>query len=476
MAASEYTPLLGPPKVPQDRPSPWRVLVLICFVVLVQDFAEYLSQAPQTEVWLEIVIRKFCPAGQDGPGCQMDRVQKEVALLQGWKDTLEQIPGILFAVPYGVLADRIGRRPVLLLCALGFTLSDVWTKAVGWFSDQLPLRLIWLGPIAQVLGGGTQVATSMMYVMLADLFSDEEQITAFLYVSAMVLVSEILATPLGALLMTKNIWLPYLLSPVFNAAGGLLLLLLPETLPRTPSPSRPSSPEETLDRKDFRGRIKAGVDELRRSTAVIWKHRPVQLFLVVFLIAFLGMQVMKLLLLFAADRFHWTIAQASFLIPVRAVTRLLLLLVILPGISRWLIERQRMSPFTKNTRLALTSSACMGVGCLLIALSTHPAGAVLGLVVYALGSAMHLFARRIITSLVDAHHMGTLYTAIAVMQGIGVLIAGPMMATTYGWGLAQGGVWTGAPFLLVAGLYGAAGLAILWGSWRGYKDDLEDGR
>lgn len=135
-----------------------------------------------------------------------------------------------------------------------------------------------------------------------------------------------------------------------------------------------------------------------------------------------------------------------------------------------------MSPFTKNTRLALTSSACMGVGCLLIALSSHPAGAVLGLVVYALGSAMHLFARRIITSLVDAHHMGTLYTAIAVMQGIGVLVAGPMMATAYGWGLARGGVWTGAPFVLVSGLYGAAGLAILLGSWEGRKDDLENGQ
>ncbi|CAK42647.1 uncharacterized protein An15g07600 [Aspergillus niger] len=461
MAASEYTPLLEPSTRPQDRSSRWRVLALICFIVLIQDFAEYLSQAPQTEIWLEVVTRKFCPVGQDGPECQMDRVQREVALLQGWKDTLEQVPGILFAVPYGVLADRIGRRPVLLLCAVGFTLSDTWTKAVGWFSDQLPLRLIWLGPIAQVLGGGTQVATSIM-------------ITAFLYVSATVLVSEILATPLSALLMTKNIWLPYLLSPAFNAGGGLLLFLLPETLPRTP-PGQPSSSEQAPQRQTFRGRIRSGVDELSRSIAVIWRHRPVQLFLVVF-IAYLGMQVMKLLLLFAADRFHWTIAQASFLIPVRGFTRLLLLLVILPGISRWLIQRRRMSPFTKNTRLALTSSACMGVGCLLIALSSHPAGAVLGLVVYALGSAMHLFARRIITSLVDAHHMGTLYTAIAVMQGIGVLVAGPMMATAYGWGLAQGGVWTGAPFLLVGGLYGAAGLAILLGSWEGCKDDLEDGR
>ncbi|GLA64470.1 hypothetical protein AtubIFM55763_008508 [Aspergillus tubingensis] len=461
MAASEYTPLLESSKQPQERSSRWRVLALTCFIILVQDFAEYLSQAPQTEVWLEIVTRKFCPVGQDGPGCQMDRVQKEVALLQGWKDTLEQVPGILFAVPYGVLADRIGRRPVLLLCAVGFTLSDAWTKAVGWFSDQLPLRLIWLGPIAQVLGGGTQVATSMM-------------ITAFLYVSATVLVSEILATPLSALLMTKNIWLPYLLSPVFNAAGGLLLFLLPETLPQTP-PSQPSSSEQASQQQNFRRRIRAAVDELSQSVAVIWQHRPVQLFLVVFFIAYLGMQVMKLLLLFAVDRFHWTIAQASFLIPVRGFTRLLLLLVILPGISHWLIERRRMSPFTKNTRLALTSSACMGVGCLLVALSSHPAGTVLGLVVYALGSAMHLFARRIITSLVDAHHMGTLYTAIAVMQGIGVLVAGPMMATAYGWGLARGGVWTGAPFLLVGGLYGAAGMAILLGSWERREDDLEDG-
>ncbi|GLB07194.1 hypothetical protein AtubIFM57258_002517 [Aspergillus tubingensis] len=462
MAASESTPLLEPSKQPKERSSRWRVLALICFIILVQDFAEYLSQALQTEVWLEIVTRKFCPVGQDGPECQMDRVQREVALLQGWKATLEQVPGILFAVPYGVLADQIGRRPVLLLCAVGFTLSDAWTKAVGWFSDQLPLRLIWLGPIAQVLGGGTQVATSMIT-------------TAFLYVAATVLVSEILATPLSALLITKNIWLPYLLSPVFNAAGGLLLFLLPETLPQSP-PGQSSSSEQVSQRQNIRGRIRAAVDELGQSIAVIWRHRRVQLFLAVFFIAYLGMQVMKLLLLFAVDRFHWTIAQASFLIPVRGFTRLLLLLIILPGISHWLIERRRMSPFTKNTRLALTSSACMGVGCLLIALSSHPAGAVLGLVVYALGSAMHLFARRIITSLVDAHHMGTLYTAIAVMQGIGVLVAGPMMATAYGWGLARGGVWTGAPFLLVSGLYGAAGLAILLGSWEGRKDDLEDGQ
>lgn len=124
------------------------------------------------------------------------------------------------------------------------------------------------------------------------------------------LVSEILATPLSALLMMKSIWLPYLLSPVFNAGGGLLLFLLPETLPQTP-PGQPPSLEQASQRQNFQGRIRAAVDELGQSIAVTWRHRPVQLFLVVFFIAYLGMQVMKLLLLFAVDRFHWTIAQVS---------------------------------------------------------------------------------------------------------------------------------------------------------------------
>ncbi|PYI01240.1 adenylate cyclase [Aspergillus sclerotiicarbonarius CBS 121057] len=459
-------PLLGPSKLP-DRPSRWRLLALICFVVLVQDFAEYIAQAPHTEIWLEIVARNLCPGLQEGSGC-MDRVQAEVALVEGWKDTLEQVPGILFAVPYGVLADRIGRRPVLLLCALGFTLSDVWVKIVCWFSDKLPLRLIWLAPVAEVVGGGTQVATSIMFVMLADIFDDEEQTTAFLYVSATALLSEILATPLGTLLMTKNVWLPYLLSTLGTAGGGLLLLFLPETLPGPPF-------EREADKGNIQDRVRAGVDELRKSTDVIQRHRSVQLFLFVFFAASLGRQVMKVLLLFAANRFHWTIAQASFLISVRGFTNLLLLVVILPILSRWLLRRWGMTPLSKDTGLALTSSACLGVGCLLIAVSIHPAGAVTGLVVFALGSAMHLLARRIITSLVDAHHLGTLYTAIAVMQGIGVVVAGPTMAMAYGWGLAQGGVWTGAPFLLVGGLYGAAGLAILLGSWQGGRGDLESG-
>lgn len=38
--------------------------------------------------------------------------------------------GIIFGIPLSLLADRIGRKPVILLFLLGIFLSDTWTKVV----------------------------------------------------------------------------------------------------------------------------------------------------------------------------------------------------------------------------------------------------------------------------------------------------------------------------------------------------------
>lgn len=44
--------------------------------------------------------------------------------------------------------------------------------------------------------------------------------------------------------------------------------------------------------------------------------------------------------------------------------------------------------------------------------------------------------------------------AVAGMAtSVGILISGPVLAATYTWGLLQGGVWTGTPFLLASGLH-----------------------
>ena len=38
----------------------------------------------------------------------------------------------------------------------------------GWLSPKLPLRAVWFSAFFQLIGGGAQTATSMMFVMVAD--------------------------------------------------------------------------------------------------------------------------------------------------------------------------------------------------------------------------------------------------------------------------------------------------------------------
>lgn len=46
--------------------------------------------------------------------------------------------GILTGLPYGVLADHIGRRPVLVLAVLGASLGEIWPRIVCMFSPGDP--------------------------------------------------------------------------------------------------------------------------------------------------------------------------------------------------------------------------------------------------------------------------------------------------------------------------------------------------
>lgn len=59
----------------------------------------------------------------DNPVCKEDDVQSYLATLQGWQATFDCIPSILMTVPFGILWDKWGRRPVLALAMLGSILQ-----------------------------------------------------------------------------------------------------------------------------------------------------------------------------------------------------------------------------------------------------------------------------------------------------------------------------------------------------------------
>ncbi len=66
----------------------------------------------------------------DDPRCKGPDVQGYLAMLRGWQATFDCVPGIVGAVPFGVLSDRWGRRPVLGVSLGGIVGSMVFIYGV----------------------------------------------------------------------------------------------------------------------------------------------------------------------------------------------------------------------------------------------------------------------------------------------------------------------------------------------------------
>lgn len=83
--------------------------------------------------------------------------------------------GAILAIPYGLLADKRGRRSTLYLSIPGFALNSLVILGVLWFSDIFPLRAVWLSCLAWVFGGGPVVAFAIIWTMMADVTTEDER-------------------------------------------------------------------------------------------------------------------------------------------------------------------------------------------------------------------------------------------------------------------------------------------------------------
>jgi MFS family permease len=158
--AHETEPLLANTvrDVPQSQSLNSKKLVvsIICATMLLAtDFGFFMAQAPQTAIFEEIICRNHGLRSRDAATidgvdpCKSELVQGELALILGWKDTFDVLPGefgvrqfrvfpvltvdcvgILLSLPFGILSDHWGRKPVLKLSVLGLALSETWLRVV----------------------------------------------------------------------------------------------------------------------------------------------------------------------------------------------------------------------------------------------------------------------------------------------------------------------------------------------------------
>ena len=134
-----------------------------------------------------------------------------------------QIGAFLGYTLFGVLADRFGRRPVLLVFVLGAAVSvPLYTLGA-----RSPGMLLFLGPVIGFFGHGY---FSVFGAMLAELFPSGVRATAqgFCYNSGRA-VSALAPLAIGWMAQAHGIGGALLFTSAFFLAGGVLILFLPET-------------------------------------------------------------------------------------------------------------------------------------------------------------------------------------------------------------------------------------------------------
>lgn len=486
-AATENTPLLveeQEPASPEDdvfggqseRAAKLRakkVLILIGISIVAADFGSYLSFAPQIDILEKTLCKRLhgreppsTPFEQwSEPDCKADDVQTELALVVGWMAFFNTIPGIVLALPYGLAADRIGRKPVLLLSLVGLILEEVTVRVILWRDDIIATKAIWAAPLFQLIGGGPQVASSMAFTIITDVFPASQRSSIFFVLSAIILLGELLATPISAFAMAWTPWFPFLAALAFELTGLVVALAVSETMPeRCPQEEHvdaqcvddAQSPET---RRNWTRRTMKKLSDLSQRRQEFRTLGSVLAVIGAFVLASIGRDSLQFVIQYASKKFSWSIAQSSLLITIKGLIHLLSNLFLLPQLSRLL---QKHKSAARSDLLLVKGSVCLlAVGTALMACAQHPALFAVGISLFALGWGYYAALRSLAMSLVLPSQAGALNTAIAMGQSFGAMTSGPILAFSFRLGVAKGGVWLGLPYMSASLLFLFAAALIL---------------
>ncbi|KZM19038.1 uncharacterized protein EKO05_0001168 [Ascochyta rabiei] len=478
----EGLPFLAHTTAVGEKKKPWVIMVVLAFaLVAIIDMGAFLAEAPRTRVYeANICLRYYrendpSVVGVDGAIleklCKVDAVQQEMAMIFGWQEMFDAIPSIFLAIPFGVLADKVGRKWIFTASLMGLQLNSAWVLGICYFKD-LPLQLTWLSSVFYFIGGGPIVAAAIGITMISDIAPPEKRTTIFLYLTASVLIAEIVAPIMSARLMESGDWYPLVLALIFQQAGVLLAVFFPETLHMREEPKHEQTNTRVVQTPATSHAFSPG-QQLRHfqdAFQFLKSDRTLALVVFTFMANRLGRQGMTLLVRYASKRYGWEIKQAAYLLSFRAATNLAAVAIFLPLANFVLLNYIRLPAHWADLWIARGSIVLTAISFLVIGLAAHPAILIVGLLVYNMGTGYNAAMRSVSIHVVggqSSHDIGKLMSTIAIVESLGALVAGPLLNQLFQWGMGMGSIWLGLPFL--AGMLVFAGLSIIT-----FKIDVDD--
>ena len=143
------------------------------------------------------------------------------------------------------------------------------------------------------------------------------------------------------------------------------------------------------------------------------------------------------LMQYVPQRYSWSIADTTNLQAVQAGVAMLVLLLILPGTSSFLMKKRGYSTNRKDIFLTRLGFFCYGIGLLVIGFAPAIGIFVIGTIVVTFAAGSGAAIRALLTSWVQSNEVARLYTALGIIETIGSMAGGPLISTVYNAGLSS---------------------------------------
>lgn len=303
-----------------------------------------------------------------------------------------------------------------------------------------------------VIGGGAFVAMAIALTMISDIAPPEKRTTIFLYLTACILVAEMVAPMMASRLMEYGDWLPLLLALAFQIVGLIVSLFIPETLHlrNLEEPKNIETQSIELQPMSSHFSVRSQLRNFRATVQFLGGNWTLATVVFTFLANRLGRQSISLLVRYASKRYSWEIKKAAYLLSFRAAANLVAISVVLPLINFVLLKKLHFPAPRADIWIACGSITLTTFSFFVMGVSAYPALLVFGLLVYNMGSGYNAAMRSISIHVVGGQSspdIGKLMSTIAMAESFGSMIGGPLLNELFQLGIGFGDAWLGLPFL-----------------------------
>lgn len=300
----------------------------------------------------------------------------------------------------GLLSDRVGRRPVLLLSTFGL--------AVDFLFMALAPTLGWLF-VGRILNGLTAASFSTAGAYLADVTPPEKRAQRFGIMGSAFSFGFLFGPVIGGWLGEISLRAPFYAAAGLALLNGLYgLLILPESLPK----------ERRVARFDWKRGNPVGSLVLLRSHSELMGLATINF---IYQLAFTVLP--SIFVLYAGYRYGWGPAILGWTLMLTGVSGIVVQMFLVGPAVRRLGERGAVLFGAAMSALGFAIYASAPVGWVYL----------LGAPVFALGNLTMPGLQGLMTRRVAPHEQGQLQGANQSLQGIASVLGPPLFGLTFAW-------------------------------------------